>query len=155
MPHKLAPRSSACIFLGYSPHHKGYRCMDLTTHRIIISRHVIFDESTFPFASSQQPSAASYDFLDDDDSPLVVPRLRLPRAPPPLHLRSTRHHRRLRPHRHLPHPRRLLPCIARVAPPASASHPVSGLTCMLLSAGTLRFQLPHVLLSRILTGSML
>jgi hypothetical protein len=42
-PHKLAPCSSPCIFLGYSPDHKGYRCLDLLTHRIIISRHVVFD----------------------------------------------------------------------------------------------------------------
>jgi hypothetical protein len=38
MSHKLASRSSACVFLCYSPHHKGYRCMDVATQRIIISR---------------------------------------------------------------------------------------------------------------------
>ena len=84
MPHKLAPRSIACIFLGYSPHHKGYRCMDLTTHRIIISRHVVFDESTFPFTLPQPPSAATYDFLGDDTPPLVAPPAApTPRAPSP------------------------------------------------------------------------
>ena len=51
-PHKLAPRSTACVFLGYPASHRGYRCPDLTTHRIIISRHVIFDEHTFPFATT-------------------------------------------------------------------------------------------------------
>jgi histone deacetylase 1/2 len=36
-PHKLAPRSTACVFLGYPSSHKGYRCLDLSTRRIIIS----------------------------------------------------------------------------------------------------------------------
>jgi transposase InsO family protein len=48
--HKLSPRSTLCVFLGYSSHHKGYRCLDLASNRIIISCHVTFDESTFPFA---------------------------------------------------------------------------------------------------------
>ena len=84
MPHKLAPRSSACMFLGYSPHHKGYRCMDLTTHRIIVSRHVIFDESTFPFTSPQPPTAASYEFLDDvPPLPVMLPHAPAVHAPSP------------------------------------------------------------------------
>jgi hypothetical protein len=33
MSHKLAPRSSAYVVLGYSPHHKGHRCMNLATQR--------------------------------------------------------------------------------------------------------------------------
>jgi transposase InsO family protein len=27
-PHKLAPHSTACIFIGYPQEHKGYRCLD-------------------------------------------------------------------------------------------------------------------------------
>ena len=74
--HKLAPRSTACVFLGYPPDHKGYRCFDLTTRRIIISRHVVFDESTFPFArETHPPTTSSFDFLlgrDLDIAPLFT-----------------------------------------------------------------------------------
>ncbi|WVZ55007.1 hypothetical protein U9M48_005726 [Paspalum notatum var. saurae] len=38
--HKLAPRSIACVFLGYPSSHKGYRCLDLSSRRVIISCHV-------------------------------------------------------------------------------------------------------------------
>lgn len=44
---KLSPKSTKCIFLGYNPLHKGYRCYENS-----ISRHVVFDESVFPFCSS-------------------------------------------------------------------------------------------------------
>jgi hypothetical protein len=47
--HKLQPRSMPCIFLGYAPQQKGYRCLHIPTNRIWISRHVVFDENRFPF----------------------------------------------------------------------------------------------------------
>ena len=73
-PHKLAPRSALCIFLGYSAHHKGYRCLDPITNRIIISRHVIFDETNFPFAEqTSPPTAADFTFLDELPNPAPVP----------------------------------------------------------------------------------
>jgi hypothetical protein len=60
--HKLAPRSVACVFLGYPMSHEGYHCLDLPTRKIIISRHVVFNESTFPFTR---------DFLLDGDMDIV------------------------------------------------------------------------------------
>ena len=47
---KLDPRSPKCVFLGYNEKFKGYRCLLPTTGRVYISRHVIFDETSFPFA---------------------------------------------------------------------------------------------------------
>jgi hypothetical protein len=47
---KLAFRSIRCVFLGYSSLHKGFKCLDISTGRIYISRDVVFDENCFPFA---------------------------------------------------------------------------------------------------------
>jgi transposase InsO family protein len=47
--HKLSPRLVPCVFLGYPSSHKGYHCLNLVTQKLIISRHVIFDETVFPF----------------------------------------------------------------------------------------------------------
>jgi histone deacetylase 1/2 len=49
--HKLAFRSKQCVFLGYSPLHKGVKCLDVSTGRVYISCDVVFDEKVFPFAS--------------------------------------------------------------------------------------------------------
>ena len=50
MTNKLLPRMIECVFLGYSLQYKGYKCLDRKTGRVYISRHVRFDEQTFPFA---------------------------------------------------------------------------------------------------------
>ena len=48
---KFDPRSLHCVFLGYNDKYKGYRCLYPPTGRVYISRHVLFDESSFPFGS--------------------------------------------------------------------------------------------------------
>ena len=48
--HKLDPRSTPCVFLGYSPTQSAYFCLDRTTSRIYTSRHVVFHEYVFPFS---------------------------------------------------------------------------------------------------------
>jgi hypothetical protein len=41
------------VFLGYSSSHLGYRCLDLASHRIYVSRHVHFHENIFSIANSE------------------------------------------------------------------------------------------------------
>ncbi|KAM0053129.1 putative RNA-directed DNA polymerase [Helianthus debilis subsp. tardiflorus] len=55
-PHKLAPRSLPCVFIGYNSKYKGYMCLEPTSSRVYITRHARFDELSFPFksASSEQ-----------------------------------------------------------------------------------------------------
>ncbi|KAF8399800.1 hypothetical protein HHK36_015671 [Tetracentron sinense] len=48
---KFSPKSVPCIFVGYSSLHKGYRCLLPETGRVFISRHVVFDETCFPYAN--------------------------------------------------------------------------------------------------------
>jgi hypothetical protein len=87
--HKLTPRSTRYIFLGYSTNHKGYRCLYLTTNNIVVSRNIVFDEADFPFFTS--PCLTNdLDILLQDDSPGVahmpapLPAPRVPPGFPPL-----------------------------------------------------------------------
>ena len=57
---KLSPKSRRCVFIGYSTIHRGYRCLDSTSGRVFISRHVVFNEAEFPYElKSIMPSVAS------------------------------------------------------------------------------------------------
>jgi hypothetical protein len=47
---KLAFRSTRCVFLGYSNLHKGYKCLNVASGRVYISRDAVFDEIVFPFS---------------------------------------------------------------------------------------------------------
>ncbi|KAM2301622.1 hypothetical protein ACFX1S_032519 [Malus domestica] len=47
--HKLLPRSNQCVFLGYFRGYKGVICYNVQGQKCIVSRHVIFDETMFPY----------------------------------------------------------------------------------------------------------
>jgi len=79
--HKLDFWSSPCVFLGYSSSHLGYRCLDLESHRIYVSRHVCFHENVFPFAKSEQVTS----LLVPPTQPTYLPSLN----PPPCFQPST------------------------------------------------------------------
>ncbi|GJU95339.1 putative RNA-directed DNA polymerase, partial [Tanacetum coccineum] len=73
--HKMDFRSTPCVFLGYSPSHHGYRCLDISTERLYIARHVRFNEAQFPFdipkTTSPPPSKTSPYY--SSESPYVIP----------------------------------------------------------------------------------
>jgi hypothetical protein len=54
---KLDPHFIECIFLGYSEKSKTYRLMDKSNRRIIISRDVLFDESSIYDGQMYCPSS--------------------------------------------------------------------------------------------------
>ncbi|PWA88754.1 ribonuclease H-like domain-containing protein [Artemisia annua] len=79
--HKLEPRATPSIFLGYPTNHRGYRCLDLNTNKIILSRHVTFDETVFPCGSMTPNTSPSYTFLDN--SPNLIQQQLLTKIPTP------------------------------------------------------------------------
>jgi hypothetical protein len=50
--HKLDYCSIPCVFLGYSSSHLEYRCLDLSSKHLYISRRVRFHEHVFSFLES-------------------------------------------------------------------------------------------------------
>jgi hypothetical protein len=59
---KFGAKSCPCAFLGYSPTHKGYRCLHPPSKRVYLSWHVVFYETIFPYANPKllySPSSCS------------------------------------------------------------------------------------------------
>lgn len=56
---KLEFRSKLCVFLGYTDHHKGHKCLHKLTSRIYISCDFTFDEHLFPFAKNFESASTT------------------------------------------------------------------------------------------------
>ncbi|TXG48014.1 hypothetical protein EZV62_027308 [Acer yangbiense] len=89
---KFGFHTSKCVFIGYSIHHKGYKCLH-STGRVYVSRNVIFNELEFPFKSlfevNIQPTAITS--MPISMSQTDVPRSVLPHSNVSP-LMSTDHH---------------------------------------------------------------
>jgi hypothetical protein len=55
---KFTPRAIVAAFIGYPAGYKGYKLLDLTTHKIFISRDVQFYETIFPLKGSTETATA-------------------------------------------------------------------------------------------------
>jgi histone deacetylase 1/2 len=68
--HKIDFYSKTCIFLGYSLSHQGYKCLDLASGKLYVSRHVIFYESLFPY--QKDPSTSTLSTQDSHLPPSLI-----------------------------------------------------------------------------------
>jgi hypothetical protein len=59
---KLQPRSTPCIFIGYSSSQYAYHCLDPITEKIYTSRHVSFFDHQFPYKTIISKPAPSDTF---------------------------------------------------------------------------------------------
>ncbi|PRQ54449.1 hypothetical protein RchiOBHm_Chr1g0313681 [Rosa chinensis] len=65
---KLDPRTVQCVFLGYDLGYKGVFCYNIEKNKLWMSRHVVHDETIFPYhfhspsSSSKQCSSSSTSF---------------------------------------------------------------------------------------------
>jgi hypothetical protein len=63
---KWDPKAKRCAFIGYSTN--GYVCHEIKTGKILHSRNVTFDESTFPFKTEKDPEDKLAAWYSDSSS---------------------------------------------------------------------------------------
>lgn len=71
---KLDPRSRKCIFVGYSEESKAYKVYDPSRKQVIISKDVVFEETSLPAAPEIQA-------ILDLPSTQELPKIPTPRHP--------------------------------------------------------------------------
>jgi hypothetical protein len=54
---KLDEKCIVTVLVGYEPGNKGYKLWDCHTHSVKLSRHVTFDENSFPSLSGETAQA--------------------------------------------------------------------------------------------------
>lgn len=81
---KLKPKSTKCLFLGYSLAQNAYICRDLSTGRVYYSKHVLFNEEHFPFQKRDQPTDTDQVSCASPSTSGAPAHLVLPPFPPVL-----------------------------------------------------------------------
>lgn len=81
-PHKNSNHAPLSAFLGYPTYHRGFRCFDLSSLKIIISRHVIFYETILLYGLVTPTDSPSYEFLIDFDVSPNLHHILQPSSPP-------------------------------------------------------------------------
>ena len=63
--YKFNYHTTKCLFIGYNSDHKGYKCLS-SKGVVYVARHVVFNESEFPFSTdslfSKQPSSSASEY---------------------------------------------------------------------------------------------
>ena len=78
--HKLEPKITQHIFLGYPHNFKGYICYNPLTKQTIVSRHIIFYENIFTYANSTTSSPSQH--LSNSDPSLLLTLVNIPHHTP-------------------------------------------------------------------------
>lgn len=68
------PKTSKCVFLGYSNQHKGNNYFNLDNKKLYISRNVKFNEMEYSFLNTTEISSKSE---PEKQFPIVLPPLRV------------------------------------------------------------------------------
>ncbi|CAL2246759.1 unnamed protein product [Prunus armeniaca] len=82
---KLDPRAEKCVFIGYAPHQKGYRCYHPPSQKIYTSMDAVFWENDIYFSAAQEEhwdinTSQIFNFFppesyqtESDQSPMTLP----------------------------------------------------------------------------------
>ena len=82
--HKLQPKATPCLFVGYSPTQNAYKCLDPQAYKLYLSRHVLFDKSqTHPLLYSVETQVPAMSISHATPMPLT-----LLLQPPPMPTRG-------------------------------------------------------------------
>ncbi|ERN18214.1 hypothetical protein AMTRI_Chr09g18920 [Amborella trichopoda] len=76
-------------FVGYSLNYHDYRCLDPAIGCIFLSRHVVFDESQFPFATSAPLNSINNHTQTSHTSSVVIGPLHVPHGSSPSHVHAS------------------------------------------------------------------
>jgi len=75
---KLDPKSRKCIFFGYADNVKGYCLWDPISHKVIVSRNVVF-------AENELQSEQTNDSLKNEKLTVEIKKKSLKKSPDPKH----------------------------------------------------------------------
>ncbi|KAI5314222.1 hypothetical protein L3X38_043398 [Prunus dulcis] len=70
--HKLQPRTAQCVFMGYAQGYKGVLCFNMLNGKFVVLRHVLHDETVFPFANKMSSSVSGSFHGNSRTTPVLV-----------------------------------------------------------------------------------
>ncbi|GKV11820.1 hypothetical protein SLEP1_g23039 [Rubroshorea leprosula] len=123
------------LHIGDGTENLGYKCLDLSSKKLFFSRHVVFDESTFPHKTQSPVSLLPSDFLPVTATPTTSPP-----TPNPSTLPSPLDSPASAPHESMAHVVSVLVAAPSPSPPFPAPFPAPSPTPALSSSPSPTFQ---------------